>query len=54
MTRDQVKQKIIDAFDADVTTHEMSIRAVADLAEEIMKIWDQGFTWEVALTCDKT
>jgi hypothetical protein len=47
MTRDQVKQKIIDAFDADVCTHEMSVNAVADLAEEIMKIWDNGWTWEV-------
>ena len=48
MTRDQIKQKIIDII-AEVVYNDWygELHQVDLAAENIMKLWDQGFVYEV-------
>jgi hypothetical protein len=57
VTRDRVKQMVFDILDENINTHTLTPHGVTELAEAVMKIWDQGWTWEVPrrdLTSDAT
>lgn len=50
MTRDQIKDKIIDIIHSCTYAGEFGdneILGIDNAAEDIMELWDQGFTYEL-------
>jgi hypothetical protein len=48
MTRDKMKQMVERILEESVHTHVVTKAGIEDMAEEIMKLWDQGFTYETS------
>lgn len=56
MTRDQMKEAISDIIrDTDISEYGEAYISHHDadrVAEEILKLWDQGFVYEISNECD--
>lgn len=54
MTREKMKQMVADALEGNINTHNITKVGIQELAEAVMKLWDQGWTWEVPTDSRKT